>query len=187
MKAPLKAPLKAWLALAPIAAVVLLAAGCADDGQDPATPDPTTRSTPGDPSVTWEPAVPTAAVDEADVRATYDVVLDDVSAPIDRESPDLTWSASTVRTETFDGTCAVTLERTADGPVPPPGDDTLDLGGIQAGLSAHGFGRLTMADDPGGALRHLAQDGADALFELRSKEVATVAVRVPTTADSCAG
>ncbi|HEV2797188.1 MAG TPA: hypothetical protein VGV65_06170, partial [Nocardioides sp.] len=120
-----------------------------------------------------------------EVRAAYDVVLDDVTAALDGESADLTWSGSTVRTETFEGACAVTLERTADGPVPPPGDDTLDLTTIDAGLADHGFGALVTADDPGGALRWLSQDEAEALFELRSKDVVTVAVRVPTTEESC--
>ena len=48
--------------------------------------------------------------------------------------PDLEWSGSTTRTEELEGTCAVTLERTAPGPVPPPGDDTLDLSALTAAV-----------------------------------------------------
>lgn len=170
-----------------LAALALFATGCGDDDPAPApsAPEPSTQQTPGDATTAWAPTVPTSPVDEAEVQEVYDDVLDDVATAVDGQAPGLTWSAPTLRTEDFEGTCAVTLERTADGTVPPPGDDTLDLGEVDAAVRGAGFGQLTMADDPGGAVRYLAEGDAGALLELRSKDVTTLAVRVPTTVDSC--
>jgi hypothetical protein len=170
--------------LAALASVVLVASACTDDG--PATPEPTVRETPGDPASTWAPDVPAEPVDEAAVRAAYDPVLDAATSAVDSDSGP-GWSSSTLRTEELEGTCAVTLERAAEGAVPPLGDDTPELTALSAAVADGGFGELVTADDPGGALRYLAHDDQEALFELRSKDTTTVAVRVPTTPESCAG
>lgn len=164
--------------------VTALAASACSAGGEPEAPETSSSRTPGDPTTSWHPAAPAEPVDPAGVASTYDVVLEAVVAAL---PPHPQWSGSTTRTEELEGTCAVTLERTAPGPVPPPGDDTLDLSALAQALDSHGFADLAMADDPGGALRYLAHDSDDALFELRSKDTTTVAVRVPTTADSCAG
>ena len=168
--------------LLPLLIVTALAASACGDGGEPAAPATSSSRTPGDPTTSWDPAAPAEPVDPAEVGSTYDVVLDAVVATL---PPDLEWSGSTNRTEELEGTCAVTQERTAPGQVPPPGDDSLDLSALTEALDPHGFADLAMADDPGGALRYLAHDADDALFELRSKDTTTVAVRVPTTADSC--
>ena len=171
--------------LLPLLIVTALAASACSDGGEPAAPATSSSRTPGDPTTSWDPAAPAEPVDPAEVGSTYDVVLDAVTSAVDGQSPGLSWSGSTTRTEEFEGTCAVALERSAPGSLPHRGDDTLDLSALTAAVAEHGFSDLAMADDPGGALRYLAHGADGALFELRSKDTTTVAVRVPTTADSC--
>lgn len=181
--------------------VALAATGCADDTPPPGpgtsdTGSPSTGSpssgsppggtrTPGDPETPWDPPVPATPVADADVAARYDAVLDAMTQAVDRQVPDLTWSASDLRTSEVDGACAVVLERTADGTVPPPGDDTLDLTAVDTVVAGAGFGAMRLLDDPGGGLRQVAEGPDGVRLELRSKEVASVAALVPTTPDAC--
>jgi hypothetical protein len=166
-----------------LVAVALVATACGDDSPDPsespASSSPATQ-TPGDAATTWSPTVPDRPADEAEVQSTYDAALDAATASVV-----LPWSDDEVRTGAVEGTCAVTVERGGDGTITPLTAD--ELADLAEAVAAHGFDDLAMADDPGGAVRYLAHDDAGALLELRSKDVTTMAVHVPTTPGSCTG
>ncbi|WP_210650932.1 hypothetical protein [Nocardioides sp. SYSU D00065] len=184
----------------PVLAAALVCTSCAAPGDGPASPpspespaSPTSpasprpsTSTPGEQATpTWQPSRPSDPVDLRQARRTYAPVLDAAVAALDEATgAALRWSGAEVSLERFAGVCVAKVERSGTGSVALRPADVLDA--VRPAIAPHGFDDLAVADDPGGALLLVAHD-AEALLELRSRGVTTVAVRVRTTDEECGG
>lgn len=168
-----------------VLAAVLGLTGCSgDEPGDATTSPPVVGPAPGDQTPVWDAPDATTSVDPATVTADYATAVDAlVAAATDAGDDGLTWGEAEVRTEDFEGTCAVTLERVGTGTVAAHPDDLQPL--LAFAASDVGFDDLAPAADPGGAVRFVATDDAGALLEWRSKTTTTVAVRVATVDADC--
>lgn len=168
--------------------VLGLAVGCSQ-GADPVESGPGSTSqapppTSGDPTSSpgWQPSTPGNPVDPASVQSDYAAA---VEAAIGATASGLTWTKATVSTEQFEKQCVVKVERVGSGVFPR---DVVGLGdAVASALTDHGFPDVALQNDPDGALKFVAHDAADALFELRIKDQTTVTIRVATAATDCAG